>query len=134
MESCVRAQLPAQLTLEYLPVGIARQGLDLFPTSWDLVARQRDAAVRFERGGVERRTVPGGGDDDGDDQLAPQVVGYTDHCDIGHVGGFVRYEFASGEISVTGGASSDKLRDGGSGLAMAQASAPFAMLSWLTRF
>jgi hypothetical protein len=55
-------------------------------------------------------------------------------CDIVRVGGFVRYELASGEISLSGGASNDKLRDGGSGPAIVQASAPFAMLSWLTRF
>ena len=46
----------------------------------------------------------------------------------------MRYELASGEISLSGGASNDKLRDGGSGPAIVQASAPFAMLSWLTRF
>jgi hypothetical protein len=56
-------------------------------------------------------------------------------CDIVRVGGFVRYELASGEISVSGGASNDKVRDGSGGLlSAAQAGAPFAMLSWLTRF
>jgi hypothetical protein len=49
------------------------------------------------------------------------------------LGGFVRYELASGEISISAGASNDKLRDSGL-LSAAQASAPFAMLSWLTRF
>jgi hypothetical protein len=56
-------------------------------------------------------------------------------CDIVRVGGFVRYELASGEISVSGGASNDKLRGGsGSLLTAAQASTPVAMVSWLTRF
>jgi len=56
-------------------------------------------------------------------------------CDIVRLGGFVRYELARGEISISAGASNDKLRDSSSGLlSAAQASAPFAMLSWLTRF
>ena len=47
----------------------------------------------------------------------------------------MRYELASGEISISAGASNDKLRDSSSGLlSAARASAPFAMLSWLTRF
>lgn len=56
-------------------------------------------------------------------------------CDIVRIGGFVRYELASGEISVSGGASDDKLLDGNGGLLSAgQAGTPFAMVSWLTRF
>jgi hypothetical protein len=55
-------------------------------------------------------------------------------CDIVRVGGFVRYELASGEISLSGGASNDKVREGAGLLSAAQASAPFAMVSWLTRF
>lgn len=55
-------------------------------------------------------------------------------CDIVRVGGFVRYELASGEISASGGASNDKLLDSGGGPTIARASTPFVMLSWLTRF
>ena len=56
-------------------------------------------------------------------------------CDIVRVGGFVRYELASGEISASGGATNDKLRDGSGGLlSAAQTGTPFVMLSWLTRF
>jgi Cellulose biosynthesis protein BcsS len=66
--------------------------------------------------------------------LEAGAVGNLD-CDIVRVGAFVRYELASGEISISGGASNDKLRDGSSGLLGAtQASAPFVTLSWLTRF
>ena len=47
----------------------------------------------------------------------------------------MRYEWTSGEISLSGGATNDKLRDGNGGLpSAAQASTPFAMVSWLTRF
>jgi Cellulose biosynthesis protein BcsS len=56
-------------------------------------------------------------------------------CDIIRAGAFVRYELASGEISLSGGATNDKLRDGNGGLlSAAQAGAPFAIVSWLTRF
>jgi hypothetical protein len=54
-------------------------------------------------------------------------------CDIVRIGGFLRYEWASGEISASSGATSDKLLDG-SIPAMARASTPFVTLSWLTRF
>jgi Cellulose biosynthesis protein BcsS len=56
-------------------------------------------------------------------------------CDIVRAGGFVRYEWASGEVSLSGGATNDKLRDGnGSLLDATQTGTPFAMVSWLTRF
>jgi hypothetical protein len=56
-------------------------------------------------------------------------------CDIIRVGAFVRYELATGEISVSGGAANDRWRDGGVGLlSTARGSTPFGMVSWLTRF
>jgi hypothetical protein len=54
--------------------------------------------------------------------------------DIVRLGGFVRYELANGEISVSGGATTDKLLDGGGLPSAEQASTPFVTLSWLTRF
>ncbi len=59
------------------------------------------------------------------------VVGNAD-CDIVRTALFVRYETASGELSVSGGAANDGLIDGRR--AVTDPSAPFAMLSWLTRF
>ena len=53
-------------------------------------------------------------------------------CDIARAAVFVRYETASGELSVAGGVANDGLSDG-SRTAM-EPSAPFASLSWLTRF
>lgn len=56
-------------------------------------------------------------------------------CDIVRAGGFVRYEWTSGEISLSGGATTDQLDAGNGGLlSAAQAGTPFAMVSWLTRF
>ena len=55
-------------------------------------------------------------------------------CDILRAGGFVRYEWAGGEISASGGATNDKLLDGGGGPTVARASTPFVTVSWLTRF
>jgi len=53
-------------------------------------------------------------------------------CNIARGGGFLRYEWASGELSVSGGLSSDTLLDdASSGLA---GSVPYATLTWLTRF
>ena len=52
---------------------------------------------------------------------------------IVRAGGFVRYETASGEISASGGATTDKPLESG-GPAIARASTLYAMLSWLTRF
>jgi hypothetical protein len=54
--------------------------------------------------------------------------------DIVRLGGFVRYELSTGEISVSGGATTDKLLDGGGLRGAAQAGTPFVTLSWLTRF
>ena len=54
-------------------------------------------------------------------------------CDVIRAGGFVRYEWASGELSASAGATNDKLLDGG-GPSVARASTPFVTLSWLTRF
>lgn len=48
--------------------------------------------------------------------------------------GFVRYELASGEISASAGASTDKILDAGGGPAVARATTPYVTLSWLTRF
>ncbi len=55
-------------------------------------------------------------------------------CDIARVGGFLRYEWASGEVSLSGGASNDKLLEGIGDAAAAKSSVPFATFSWLTRF
>jgi hypothetical protein len=54
--------------------------------------------------------------------------------DSGRVGGFLRYEWAGGEVSLSGGASSDKLLDDFGGMATGKSSVPFATFSWLTRF
>jgi hypothetical protein len=55
-------------------------------------------------------------------------------CDIARVGGFLRYEWAAGEISATAGWSNDKLLDGTPAAGLAAASTPYATLSWLTKF
>jgi hypothetical protein len=55
-------------------------------------------------------------------------------CDIIRAGGFLRYEWASGEVSVSGGLSNDRLLEGIDGPGVARSSVPFATLSWLTRF
>jgi hypothetical protein len=60
------------------------------------------------------------------------AVGNFD-SDIVRAATFLRYELTSGEVSLTGGVSSDTLRDGKRGLDAASVS-PFAMLSWLHRF
>lgn len=54
--------------------------------------------------------------------------------DTVRVGGFLRYEWASGELSASGGLSDDKLWQGVGRPDVAQSSAPFATLSWLARF
>jgi hypothetical protein len=61
------------------------------------------------------------------------AVGNLD-CDIVRAGALLRYELASGEISVTGGVSNDRLLAGGASPNAAASGTPFAMLSWLTRF
>lgn len=55
-------------------------------------------------------------------------------CDIARVGGFLRYEWAAGEVSASGGWSNDKLLDGRQSAGLLEASTPFATVSWLTRF
>jgi cellulose biosynthesis protein BcsS len=68
--------------------------------------------------------------------LEASAVGNLD-CDIVRAGAFLRYELVSGEISVTGGVSNDRLHDGKvSFSAAASGATPFAMVSWswLTRF
>jgi len=55
-------------------------------------------------------------------------------CDVARLGGFLRYEWSGGEVSVSGGASNGKLLDGLGAVDAAKSSVPFATLSWLTRF
>ena len=55
--------------------------------------------------------------------------------DVAGAGAFVRYETASGELSLSAGVTTDKLREGGAGLlGVAQSGTPIANASWLTRF
>jgi hypothetical protein len=54
--------------------------------------------------------------------------------DVVRGGAFVRYEWSGGEVSVSGGASNDKLLEAGAGAITAKSSVPFATFSWLTRF
>jgi hypothetical protein len=55
--------------------------------------------------------------------------------DVARVGGFLRYEWASGEFSVSGGVSNDKLLDDVvASSSLAHANVPYATLAWLTRF
>ena len=54
--------------------------------------------------------------------------------EVVRAGAFVRYEWASGEISVSGGATHDDVRDGIGGLRSAAWTTHFATVSWLTRF
>jgi len=63
--------------------------------------------------------------------LDSSAVGNAD-CDIVRAALFVRYETASGELSISGGVANDGLIDGRR--AVTDPSGPFAMLSWLTRF
>ena len=55
-------------------------------------------------------------------------------ADIVSVGGFLRYEWESGELSASGGLSNDRLWPGVDRPGAAPSSAPFATVSWLTRF
>src|SRR2546425_3613778 len=77
------SQLGAELALEDLAVGVAGQRVDAHPPARHLVAGQRGTTVCFERRLVEPRA--GGGHDDGSDDLAPQVIGNPDDCDVGDV-------------------------------------------------
>jgi hypothetical protein len=54
--------------------------------------------------------------------------------DTVRVGGFLRYEWGSGELSASGGLSNDSLWQGVDGSRAMQSNAPFATLSWLARF
>jgi hypothetical protein len=54
--------------------------------------------------------------------------------DIARAGGFVRYEWASGEVSLSGGLSSSLSREGVDGKRLADESVPFATISYLSRF
>jgi hypothetical protein len=55
--------------------------------------------------------------------------------DIARLGAFVRYEWAGGELVASGGIANDALlEDVGNPSAAADASVPYATLSWLTRF
>ena len=54
--------------------------------------------------------------------------------DIVRVGGFLRYEWAGGEVSASAGLSNDRLLQGVDVHDTTKSSAPFATLSWLTRF
>ena len=58
----------------------------------------------------------------------------NEECDIARVGGFLRVEWATGELSASGGVSSDQLLEGLEVQGLAKSSVPFATLSWLTRF
>lgn len=55
-------------------------------------------------------------------------------CDIARAGGFLRYEWAAGEVSASAGWSNDKLLDGTPVAGLAEASTPYASLAWLTKF
>ncbi len=55
-------------------------------------------------------------------------------CDVARAGGFVRYEWATGEVSASTGWSNDSLLDSGPRSRLMQSSTPFATFSWLTRF
>jgi Cellulose biosynthesis protein BcsS len=55
-------------------------------------------------------------------------------CDVARVGGFLRYEWAAGEISASAGWSNDKLLDGRDGPGLGETSTPYATVSWLTKF
>ena len=55
-------------------------------------------------------------------------------CDIARAGGFLRYEWAAGEVSASAGWSNDKLLDGTPVAGLAAASTPYASLAWLTKF
>jgi len=55
-------------------------------------------------------------------------------CDIARIGAFVRYEWESGEVSLSAGAASEALLADLGPTNAATSSTPFATLSWLTRF
>jgi hypothetical protein len=53
---------------------------------------------------------------------------------IARLGGFVRYEWAGGELAVSGGVANDALLEGAGNPSIADANVPYATLSWLMRF
>jgi hypothetical protein len=61
-------------------------------------------------------------------------AGGNAETDIARVGAFVRYEWAGGELAASGGIANDALLQGVSNPGLADASAPYATLSWLMRF
>jgi hypothetical protein len=56
----------------------------------------------------------------------------NDDCDIGRLGAFVRYEWAGGEVSLSGGLSNENV--GAGGLFHEGSQGPFVTASWLMRF
>lgn len=56
----------------------------------------------------------------------------NDDCDIGRLGGFIRYEWAGGELSFSGGLSNENT--GAGGPFRGDSNGPFVTLSWLMRF
>jgi hypothetical protein len=74
-------------------------------------------------------------------RLTPQIstgleagAGGNVEGDIARVGAFVRYEWAGGELAVSGGVANDALLQGAGNPDIAEASVPYATLSWLMRF
>ncbi|KAB2911759.1 MAG: cellulose biosynthesis protein BcsS [Hyphomicrobiaceae bacterium] len=53
----------------------------------------------------------------------------NEECDLARGGGFVRYEWARGEVALSAGLSGDRV-----GVATVRSTGPFATVSWLTRF
>lgn len=54
--------------------------------------------------------------------------------DLARAGGFVRYEWATGEVSASGGLANDTLLDDAAPASLAGNNRPYATLTWLTRF
>jgi cellulose biosynthesis protein BcsS len=54
--------------------------------------------------------------------------------DVARVGVFVRYEWAGGELAVSGGVANDRLLEDIGNPRAAHASVPYGTVSWLTRF
>jgi hypothetical protein len=54
--------------------------------------------------------------------------------DTVRAGGFLRYEWTTGELSASGGLSNDRLWQGVDRSSVTHSNAPFATLSWLARF
>jgi hypothetical protein len=54
--------------------------------------------------------------------------------DLARAGAFVRYEWATGEVSASGGLANDTLLDNAVPTSLAGNNRPYATLTWLTRF